>query len=278
MPFNMLLLPLLGGYIFVRFWNYTRIHVLRSDKDRLIIRASIAGLFALFASYALSLIGANLFPCQPNGICIATWWNLTVPFEYSGISLGAFILAAVGWWPLNLFFTKEEQNDRAINEDGDPMELLLKRAQDENIAVSITMTNEKIYIGFVVHKFNPATPTNNIGIFPLQSGCREPETKRMKLTTNYSQAYEQIANEWDIITKKLLTLENEKSVKKDTDSIEKGRDQEIEKLTKESDAFSHILDRFEVVIPVKEIASISYFDSEVHRKYFPYETEKLIVG
>lgn len=274
----MLLLPLLGGYIFVRFWNYTRIHVLRSDKDRLIIRASLAGLSALILAYAGGIIGTILFPCQNYSFCIAAWWNRNIPFEYSGVSVTAFMIAATAWIPLNWYFTQDREIDRAIKEDADPMELLLKRAQDDNIAVSITMNNGKIYIGFVTHKFNPATPTKSIGIFPLQSGCRESDTKRMNLTTNYSQTYEQIGKELDALSIKIEQLENEKQkfIEKDSAQVT-DLDEKLKNLDSEWNSLIHILDRFELTIPTSQIASISFFDKDVHAKYFPYATEKLII-
>ncbi len=275
----MLLLPFLGGYIFVRFWNYTRIHVLRSDKDRLIIRASLAGLFALVLAYTGSIIGAILLPCQPNGYCLASWWNKNVPFEYSGVSVAAFIIAATAWYPLNWYFTQDKEIDRAINEDADPIELLLKRAQDENIAISITMNNDKIYIGFVAHQFNPATPTNSISIFPLQSGCRESDTKRMNLTTNYSHTYDQIGDELDSISKAVSQLENERQEFARTKSSEPTTefDERLKKLDVEWDSLINILDRFEIAIPASQIASINYFDKDAHAKYFPYASEKRII-
>ena len=43
MPFNVLLLPLLGGYVFITYWNYTRFSARRYAGERLLINAALAG-------------------------------------------------------------------------------------------------------------------------------------------------------------------------------------------------------------------------------------------
>lgn len=43
MPFNLLLLPLLGGFIFFSKWNRSRYYGLRSDGYRLILYSAITG-------------------------------------------------------------------------------------------------------------------------------------------------------------------------------------------------------------------------------------------
>ena len=44
MPFDVLLLPLLGGYIFISNWNYTRFEAKRYSGQRLV--RAIIGLLA----------------------------------------------------------------------------------------------------------------------------------------------------------------------------------------------------------------------------------------
>jgi len=43
MPFNVLLLPLLGGYLFLTHWNRTRFDTKRYSGERLIFHAAVAG-------------------------------------------------------------------------------------------------------------------------------------------------------------------------------------------------------------------------------------------
>ena len=270
MPFNVLILPFLGGYIFVRFWNYTRYHIMRSDKDRLLIRASLTGLLTLIAAFILKLLFYWFFPCSSYSICLSDWWTKNVPFEYTDISLLAFVIGAVGWYPLNWFFPKEEQINRVIKEDADPFEILLKRARDEGIAVSITMTNDKVYIGLITHQFNPATPTSNIGLLPLQSGFRESDTKKMIFTTFYSQTYEKVIEEIDEVSAKIIDLKAERRELTQNEDSERLVivNSELNEKIKEWEQLERTSNLFELVIPVNQIASVNFFDSKVHTKYF----------
>ncbi|MBV9215940.1 MAG: hypothetical protein JO053_07155, partial [Acidobacteria bacterium] len=171
-PFNLLILPFLGGYVFIRCWNVTRIFILRADKDRIIIRSALTGLILTFIAYAITIFYPQYFPCVEGRFCIQRWWEVNVPFEYSGVSFIAFWLGALGWLPLNLFWRRQAAVNRAIRVDADPLEGVLKRSKDETLSLAITMANDKVYIGFVTHQFNPVLPTNFISMIPLQSGYR----------------------------------------------------------------------------------------------------------
>lgn len=282
-PFNLLILPFLGGYIFVRFFNYFRIHTLRSDKERIVIRSSVAGLAALTAAWAFSLIGAWILPCENFSFCIPTIWGQLVPFEHSGIAVTAFIIASMSWYPLNKWkgsrlwplnhipsFDREDQINRAISDDADPLEMMLKRSKDEGCALALTMTNEKVYIGRVVHPFNPATPTTYVGLLPLQSGYRDPETKQMHLRIDYSLTMKSITEELDEIAVKIKNLETKQTEYKNASLPAKVRslDEPLSKARDSFDELKRIIGLFSLVIPVGKIASAHVFDSGVHAKYF----------
>lgn len=270
-PYTIFILPFLGGYIFVRFWNFTRINTLRADKDRTVIRSSIAGLSSVIFVYFLHIIGSYFIPCRDSGLCIPTIWKSIAPFDNLGIPIAAFLVAATAWFPLNRWwFDQEREINRAINQDADPLEMMLKRAKDESLAVSITMVNEKVYIGAVTQPFNPVTPTTNIQLVPLQSGHRDPETKEMHLTINYSKTIELITKELDTVAAKIKELEGRRAgslkddVNKDVSKIESN----LENQKKEFERLETTIGLFVLVIPVNQIASANIFDSDVHTRYF----------
>lgn len=262
----MLLLPLLGGYIFVRFWNHTKIHILRSDKDRLLIRASIVGLFALIIAYLVHLFFVWKFPCQVNSICISRIWREKLPFEYLDVSLIAFVIGALGWIPINLFYDENDEIERAIIEDADPFELLLKRAQEKTIPVSITMTNGKVYIGFIIHQLNPATPTSYVGLFPLQSGYREDMTKEMHLTINYSKTQKKIKGEIDDVAAKIAEIGKMSPGEQLT--LSEPEHSDYMQLVEMWEKLKETSKLFELVIPTNQIASINFYDDQLQKKYF----------
>lgn len=179
MPFNVLLLPLLGGFIFVRYWNRTKYHAIRADKERILLLASTAGVIALGLALLIKSFLGWAFPCSsfPRLLCFPTVWYRLIPFPYFAVSVLAFLLGALLWVPLNKgaltwandltkppfwksigswlqrIFRKgwqdAEEIDRVIKEDGDPLDMLLRLAEKESKTISATLTSGKIYVGFV---------------------------------------------------------------------------------------------------------------------------------
>ena len=158
----------MGGYLFLRYWNPTRYHALRAEKERLLLMAALPGLASLVIAFAIVKVLEAQFPCSawPNTPCIPRWWHVNVPFPYLGTSLLAFSLSATLWAPWNLICKRDVAINKVIEKDRVPFELLLKKAQDEAKTVAVTMSNGKIYIGFVTHLFNPALPTRFIQLLP----------------------------------------------------------------------------------------------------------------
>src|SRR4051812_3454960 len=140
MPFNVLLLPLLGGYVFITYWNLTRFSARRYSGERLLLNAALAGIFWLVVSYIVVRLIASKWPSAP------TTWSDLVPFEHSGTSLGALLLGTTAWIPLNWVFQRKREHQRTIRAWNDYLEELLDKALDETRHVSITLRNGKVYV------------------------------------------------------------------------------------------------------------------------------------
>lgn len=199
MPYNLphLLLPLLGGFIFIRLWNRTRWYAARADKERLLIYASIAGLIFFCLAFAITIF-PPLIPCSPRLPCLPTWWATYVKFPYSGVSFLSFILGATLWWPLNnvwpfkrLWNTKS-MYEKILADEGEPFELLLDEALHKAQAVMVTLGSRKVYIGYLLSAPEPKADRKNIEILPTFSGYRDKDTLDLTLTNNYATAYEGI--------------------------------------------------------------------------------------
>lgn len=118
MPFNVLLLPLLGGYVFISHWNHTRFDARRYSGERLIFHAAIAG--AVFLGVAF-VVTRMVILWKPG---LYVWWRQLVPFGYTGTSLLAFALAALTWIPLNRFVSdRDTEQGKAVEQWGDYLEL-----------------------------------------------------------------------------------------------------------------------------------------------------------
>lgn len=74
MPFNVLLLPLLGGFVLVTRWNHTRFFTNRFSGERLLFFAAIAGVFLLILSFLLLRMAAWMWPE------LEAAWRRQVPF------------------------------------------------------------------------------------------------------------------------------------------------------------------------------------------------------
>ena len=106
MPFNVLLLPLLGGYIFLTHWNRTRFNTKRYSGERLLFHAAIAGVVLLCLSF---IVVSVIRYCWPQAYPV---WRQIVPFHYTGTSFGALLLGSIGWWPLNLLTNRRGNEQR----------------------------------------------------------------------------------------------------------------------------------------------------------------------
>jgi hypothetical protein len=243
MPYNVLLLPLLGGFVFINFWDRTRWHAQRAEKERLLFYAALAGFLLL----GLSILARSFFRyCFTEPVC--PWWDRNVGFPYSGVSTLALVLGLFGWWPLNrladVWFdewgqgqgsaSKRRELVRVIEEHGGPLERMFLRAMNEDKNVMITLNNGKVYIGGMGASFTPDRD-KTIFLLPSKSGYRQIEVKGLMLTTHYDTVYEQIANDY-----------------KDNPQLA-----------------TEIIATFGVVIPIAEIISVSLYLADIDAKYFP---------
>jgi hypothetical protein len=186
MPFNLLLLPLLGGFVFISLCDRWKYGSLRLDGYRLLLHASIAGVFLLgVAELLVFLLGHFLH-------FIDYAWHDIVPIKTSGTASLAFALGLTSWWLVNRLFDPKAENERAAIDKADPLELLLREALRETKPILLTVRNGKIYVGFVTSNSSPAVQVESVKILPLASGHRRNDDKRLSFTTDYSPVYQKI--------------------------------------------------------------------------------------
>ncbi|WP_373514604.1 hypothetical protein [Persicitalea sp.] len=243
MPFNLLLLPLIGGFVLLSHWNFTLYFAKRLDKERLLLYSSLVGAILLGVSFATSIVIAS----SPDWTAcyyllkLRKWWAFNTPaFDYSGVSAFALMLGVLGppvlnhLWPIKKLWTKEKQGAKAVRDFGSPLEQLLLKALKEEKNVMVTLTNGKVYIGRVATSLAPEDETS-FSLLPNKSGYREGEKQRLELTTHYDVAYKRI-------------------------------------LEGETDGEDVIAD-FGVVIPVKDVVSATLFRGDIYTKYFPHASK-----
>ncbi|PZS82926.1 hypothetical protein A7X84_09985 [Stenotrophomonas maltophilia] len=89
MPYNILLLPLLAGYLFLSRSRFRSYATARLPKDQLLLAAAVSGFFFLIVSRTVCywLLQTSV------GLAFATWLHKVAPFDFIGTALGTLILA-----------------------------------------------------------------------------------------------------------------------------------------------------------------------------------------
>lgn len=224
MPFNVLLLPLLGGFVLVTRWNYTRFITKRFSGERLVFLAAIAGVFLVILAFLLVRMAAWMWP----GLEAA--WQRQVPFAYAGTSLLALVIGFVAWKPLNWWSSRESAVRAAMQQWNDFLEILLEDSIKKTSMVSVSLKGGKVYMGFVTGNFDPSYDRKYICLWPIFSGYRNKDTQELAVTTNYAVVYAESAS---------------------------------------SNVGSSVLDRFQVIVPVGELQSASFFDPKTYDLFNP---------
>lgn len=92
MPYNLLLLPLLAGYLFLSLSNLRAYSVLKLGKDQLLLHASAWGLVLLVLSRCICIALLQ----TDAGLSAAQALHTAAPFPFIGTALGALALALIG--------------------------------------------------------------------------------------------------------------------------------------------------------------------------------------
>lgn len=245
MPFNVLLLPLLGGYFFIAHWLPTRFATKRYTGERLLIHAAAAGLAWLVTAF----LGVTLLNSLDPSAGVE--WKKLVPFPYAGTSLLAFLGGALGWWPLNLLLrllgrTRNHYARAAMEAWGDYLEILMEDSIQRSLPVAVTLKNGKFYIGLVLQNFDPAYERKYVRLLPTDSGYRDPTTHRLHFTTNYSPVLREVVRRLD---EAVAVAGNVKP-------------------TNSGDRHSPVQpEDFQIVLPVSEIQSTILWDWEAYAQF-----------
>ena len=197
MPFNLLLLPFLGGYFFIHFFYLTRFRAYQLSSYRLLIETAGAGFVFLVLSHslvtlALSEVVVTLVREETNLVPWVRMLRRFAPFPYSASAGGAFLLAVASSLALNRICGKEWAMKYVIENYGDDLMRLLRRAFSDTRAIMLTLSSGKVYVGLVPQDLGLNPNLSYVSILPTLSGFRRQDTHKVVFTVNYSDAYEAI--------------------------------------------------------------------------------------
>ncbi len=191
MPFDLVLLPLLGGYWFVSLCHLFRLSVSKHAGERLVFAAATAGIVLAAAAWTIvSILVANFPTLQIN-------WHAFIPWQYSGTAFGAFLLGPASALIVNLFISVSAAEEKAINAHGTGLERLFWEATEPSHPqlVQLTLDDAKVYVGWIQRTSpNPRSPDGFVRLLPVRSGFRNSE-RRVEYTTLYENIYLQMLDD-----------------------------------------------------------------------------------
>lgn len=206
MPTNLLILPILAGYLCVHISTRWRFRAQALDGYRLLLEVAIAGALLLLPT-RLAVLALNTWAPQ-----VKSWWLVLAPpqLPFLGTAVGGVILGAI--LPVldnrrpnftflhrlakrvlrsgkprlilrvrRLLLTAYQHNRKsAINKEvrlhGNALIRLLHEAALNDLPVSITLNSRKWYVGLIAEAVNLEPNESHLRILPLMSGYREQGT------------------------------------------------------------------------------------------------------
>lgn len=190
MPYNLLILPICGGYLilihtYIHKYNYQRL-----DPQKLLFSSILVGLL---------LIGITLF--LRIGIFFAFEdfynrirnWVPKIPIKHIDyLWTSSFTLfIAINYTLCCNFLSKKCKSlgklnciKKAVGKHGDTLEKMFASSADEGSALQITLKNGKVYVGFSREMPVPKE-SKYFQITPAKSGFRDNLTHEIKFTTDY---------------------------------------------------------------------------------------------
>jgi hypothetical protein len=181
MPYNLLLLPLIGGFLFIHIAHYFRFAAQRADGYRLLFQAAIAGV-------ALSILGRfvvivlDLTSLAPP---VRQAWHVFSPFPYSGTSAISLLLGPFFGCLLNLCINKDKAKKVEIEARGNFLLRLLDEAATQSRLISVTLDSRKWYVGWVAETPNLNPHEQFFRLLPFISGYRDKDGLEPRRTVYY---------------------------------------------------------------------------------------------
>lgn len=201
MPYNLLILPLAGGYYILLNFIYFKYNYQRLSSQRILFNSVIAGIVLLGFTFFLRQIVNTFFPFVIE-FGYSHIQQYSIPkMAYFGTCLSSLIIAVVGTHLLNWFSNKflfskypfklEGPLSYAVKRYGDEIERLFRESAINGELMQLTLKNGKVYIGFSATIPSPQE-TNYLTISPVFSGYRKSDSQQLILTTDYSSSYRKL--------------------------------------------------------------------------------------
>lgn len=189
---GLLLVPALGGYLFLIRFNGTRDRIGRQSGYHVVLKAAVAGV-VLFAVARFGVMFLNEWMSSPEGGDIAlqarrvtALWKDAIDLEYSGTAALSVLLGWLSPFVANLFVNRLRVRRRIARDVGDHIGLVVDAALRRSF-IEVTLASGKVYVGVpLARTFVARAEGGDLVLLPAFSGYRHKDTHEVKLTVNYA--------------------------------------------------------------------------------------------
>ena len=187
MGLGILLIPALGGYLFVTGFNGTRDRLTRESGYHVVFRSAVVGIVLFVIGRVLVVVVDHVLPQDASLRQAATLWRTAFPIEYSTAAVAGFLLGWLSPFVLNLSSDRTNARRRAAEESGDHIGLLVDQAMETGRIIEISLDGGKSYVGVPLSRtFLARKDDGDLVVVPFASGYRDKDSRELKLTVNYA--------------------------------------------------------------------------------------------
>lgn len=187
MPYNILLFPVVAGYIFATRYYISKSKIVRNDGYRLLFEV---------LKYAIMLFSMSciiVLYVQYKFSSASTYYHSIIPQEYAhtGKALLSVILAYIIPFLLNLkALPYNYMNSKMIESITSEIEKLMYFSMRDERLIMLCMANRKVYVGYVVSY--QVLDDKHVSIVPILSGYRNISDLCVHFNVDYLKACEQL--------------------------------------------------------------------------------------
>jgi hypothetical protein len=172
--FKQLVIPLLGGFLFILLNYRTRYLFLPASGERFFLACGFLGAFGLVVGYVIShVLKVLLLHCPVSWVShLPAQWHEWFPFSPPQL-MALLGLPLVGRL-LNRLWKRDFSYRHAIEASGDTLELFFDEAVIDRQLVQLSLKSGRVYVGFIEETAKPLSARRHIRLIPFMSGFRWP--------------------------------------------------------------------------------------------------------
>jgi len=170
--FKQLVVPLLGGFLFIWLNHRARFLLLPAGGEKFFLACGVLGAFGLVAGTLVSHTATTLLSLLVEIKSLHKYWHEWVPF--TGAQM--FALFGLPWlgWRLNRRWPQHDAYSRAVEMSGDTLEIFFEEAMLKSRLILLSLRSGRVYVGKIEETIKPLTGRRHIKIIPFMSGFRWP--------------------------------------------------------------------------------------------------------